>query len=303
MEIINTNQKELRIGQKTINKQGLLVEIIEYKDANNIVVKFENGYKKKTWYKCFKDGSVSLPIDRVGQTNYSNEGYLMTIVEYKNENNMIIEFQDKYKARKNIRYKEFLNGKVKNPFHKSLCGVGYVGILYNDKIDKKSYHVWSAMIRRCYENKNIAYKDWIVCDEWLCYANFKNWFDENYYEIDNEKIELDKDILVKGNKVYSPNTCVFVPSYVNCVILLNKKQRGKLPVGICYIEKYKKYSVSVSINKKRQFIGNYNDISTAFQAYKQAKENEIKRVADLYKNIIPKNVYDALYKWEIEITD
>ena len=116
-------------------------------------------------------------------------------------------------------------------------------------------------------------------------------------------MELDKDILVKGNKVYSPNTCVFVPSYVNCVILLNKKQRGKLPIGICYIEKYKKYSVSVSINKKRQFIGNYNDISTAFQAYKQAKENEIKRVADLYKNIIPKNVYDALYKWEVEITD
>ena len=48
MEIINTNQKELRIGQKTINKQGLLVEIIEYKDANNIVIKFENRYKKKT---------------------------------------------------------------------------------------------------------------------------------------------------------------------------------------------------------------------------------------------------------------
>ena len=70
----------------------------------------------------------------------------MTIVEYKNENNMIIEFQDKYKARKNIRYKEFLNGKVKNPFHKSLCGVGYVGILYNDKIDKKSYHVWKLFL-------------------------------------------------------------------------------------------------------------------------------------------------------------
>jgi hypothetical protein len=79
----------------------------------------------------------------------------------------------------------------------------------------KSYDYWRGMIRRCYSEKyhitHPTYRNCTVCDEWKCYDNFKEWFKINYYEIHNESTALDKDILIKGNKVYSPDTCVFVP--------------------------------------------------------------------------------------------
>lgn len=71
--------------------------------------------------------------------------------------------------------------------------------------------IWYGMFTRCYNPNYHAveptYKDACVCEEWWTASNFKKWFDENYVE----GYQLDKDILVKGNKVYGPNTCCFVP--------------------------------------------------------------------------------------------
>lgn len=75
------------------------------------------------------------------------------------------------------------------------------------------------MLERCYsaryQERKPTYKGCSVCDEWLNYQNFAKWYDDNYYEIKGEIMCLDKDILVKGNKIYSPENCVFVPNYIN----------------------------------------------------------------------------------------
>ena len=96
--------------------------------------------------------------------------------------------------------------------------------------DKKSYQCWSNMLKRCYNknvhNKQPTYKDCSVCNEWLCYANFEKWYDENYYEIEGERTELDKDILFKGNKVYSPITCIFVPQRINTLFTKSNRKFG-----------------------------------------------------------------------------
>ena len=81
-------------------------------------------------------------------------------------------------------------------------------------------YMWHNMYNRCYREdyleKNPQYKGCSICDEWLNDREaFYNWVAENYYIIDGEQIDLDKDILVKGNKVYSPDTCIFAPHVIN----------------------------------------------------------------------------------------
>jgi hypothetical protein len=162
------------------------------------------------------------------------------------------------------------------------------------------------MIRRCYDKKYQVkyptYKDCKVCDEWLNYQNFAKWFDENYYQIDDETMHIDKDILVKGNKVYSPETCVFVPQDIN--ILFTKRHRT-LPTGVQYDKKRNKYRAFCGINNKLIAIGNnFETIEDAFYlGYKPFKEQYIKNMADEYKDRIPTKLYNAIYNYQVEIDD
>lgn len=75
------------------------------------------------------------------------------------------------------------------------------------------------MLNRCCSGKlhkrESTYINCKVCDEWLNFQNFSEWFKNNYYEVEGQRMELDKDILNKGNKIYSPNTCIFVPHNIN----------------------------------------------------------------------------------------
>ena len=159
----------------------------------------------------------------------------------------------------------------------------------------------------CYKNpsKNRKYKDCKVCEEWHNFQNFAKWFDENYYEIGNEKMWLDKDILFKDNKIYSPKNCIFVPNRINILFIKSDKLRGDLPIGLTYHKRDNKIEVYCNTNKNQEYLGrfNINEIKEAFNAYKQFKENYIKQVADEYKDKIPQKLYDAMYKWEVNITD
>ena len=167
------------------------------------------------------------------------------------------------------------------------------------------------MLKRCYsgeyQKKEPTYKDCTVCKEWLNYSNFKKWYDDNYYEIDGEQMALDKDILVKGNKIYSPETCVFVPQNINNLFIKSNKIRGKYPIGVTFNKNKNKYQAycSMLINGKSQqkTLGYYNNIEEAFNAYKQFKEADIKQMADYYKENIPDKLYEAMYNYKVEITD
>ena len=130
---------------------------------------------------------------------------------------------------------------------------------------------------------------------------FEKWFDENYYEIEGETMNLEKDILVKGNRIYSPNTCVFAPRTINSLFLKNNIKRGELPIGVNMIGN--KYEAHMTRKNKSYHIAMSDTIEGAFNAYKEAKEKEIKRVADEYKGKIPQKLYDAMYSYQVEITD
>ena len=111
------------------------------------------------------------------------------------------------------------------------------------------------MLGRCYNEYNLkrrpTYKGCEVCDEWLNFQNFAEWFDNNYYTIDNEAVCLDKDILIKGNKTYSPEACVFVPITINSLFTkINKLENSYIKE---VTEKYK----DVIPNKLYEAMMNY----------------------------------------------
>ena len=170
------------------------------------------------------------------------------------------------------------------------------------------------MLRRCYNNnqrdrnKRPKYDGCTVCEEWHNFQNFAEWYEENYYEIKEEKMCLDKDILVKGNKIYSPQTCVFVPNRINVLFTKSDKIRGDFPIGVTYHKRDKVFESKMCYMDKNKikhscYLGRYNTSEEAFQSYKQAKENYIKQVADEYKDKIPEILYKAMYKYKVNIND
>ena len=127
---------------------------------------------------------------------------------------------------------------IKNGLDKIYYGIGYYGKeLEGVKLsDIPSYRTWRMMLQRCYDEKvhnaEPRYRDCVVCDEWHSLYNFNKWYLQNYYSIVDERMELDKDILVKGNKIYSPDTCVFAPKRINVLIVCANRIRGEFPIGV-----------------------------------------------------------------------
>ena len=186
------------------------------------------------------------------------------------------------------------------------CPKNYRRIGINDVFgcsQDKSFQVWTAMLNRCYgesfQKSKPTYVGCFVCEEWLKFSNFKAWFDENYIM----KYSLDKDILFKGNKEYSPRTCCFVPVEINSLLTNSKKKRGTLPIGVSI--HYKKYQAHIHKHDKLEFLGTFDSVGEAFNAYKYAKEQYIKELAEKYfqEGKINERVYDALMRYEVEITD
>ena len=132
------------------------------------------------------------------------------------------------------------------------------------------------------------------------FSNFKKWYDQFNYE----NYHLDKDILVKGNKHYSPDTCCLVPQEINTLLTKRQGCRGRQPIGVCYIKRSGKYSAT--IHKMRNVhLGFFDTPEEAFQAYKSAKEQYVKEIATQYfqEGKITQRVYQALMEYQVEITD
>jgi hypothetical protein len=191
-----------------------------------------------------------------------------------------------------------------NAERKLVYGVGmndYDGFISVRQEQIKSYTTWKQILKRCYSiksrEKNKSYIGCIICDEWKLFTTFKEWFDENYIE----GYEIDKDILGNG-KLYSPQTCCFIPKSLNNTLVNIRNTKG-------YSKCRNKYSVSVShsLNKKayKTYIGCFSTPEEAFEAYKKAKEEYIKEVAEKYykEGAISEKVYNALMNYEVEITD
>ena len=172
---------------------------------------------------------------------------------------------------------------------------------------EKKWQLWNNMKTRCY-NPNYhqtrpGYADCTICDEWLDdKKRFYGWADRNFYMIEGEPtVELDKDILVRGNKLYSPDTCIFVPKRINDLFThVNGYTDNGLPTGVVYSKKTGKYMAVISIDRKRTPLGFFETPEEEFAKYKRHKEAEIIHVADTYKDLIPEQLYRAMVTWDVQ---
>ncbi len=185
---------------------------------------------------------------------------------------------------------------------KLVCGIGITDTTTreNGKI-LKSYNTWTHVINRCYsvkvQIKNPTYIGCSVCKEWLTFSNFKTWFDQNYIS----GYQLDKDILNRGNKEYSPINCRFVPSQINTILTDCGAARGKYQQGVVWNKKVQKYQARCAIFNKLTHLGYFDTEIEAFNAYKEFKEAHIKQTAEEYYNAgkIRWDIYTALQNWTI----
>lgn len=251
--------------------------------------------------------------NRTGETNYNTFGSKMTIIEYMGSHNMTVEFDSGYTTK--ATYDIFKKGNIRSPYCKTVCNTGYLGEgkykCRENNMPTIEYICWHSMIGRCYDKKiqerQPTYIDVTCCEEWHNFQTFAKWFYDNYYKIDGEKMHLDKDILHKGNKIYSPENCVFVPERINELFTKNNKDRGEFPIGVSWKKRQNKFESYYSRREHNKYskkcLGHFDNIQDAFNTYKNEKEQYIKQVANQYKDKIPKNLYGSMINWEVEITD
>ena len=185
----------------------------------------------------------------------------------------------------------------------SIVNEGFIKDLPYISSHERVYICWHAMVSRCNSSKvhkkQPTYKDCEVCGEWRKLSSFKEWFDKHYVE----GWALDKDILVKGNKIYSPQTCCFVPQEINTLFAKRQGVRGEYPIGVSFCKNNQKFRAQIHKNGKMCGLGYYKTPEEAFHAYKVAKEAYIKEVADKWKSKLDPKVYEVIYNYEVEITD
>lgn len=172
---------------------------------------------------------------------------------------------------------------------------------------RKLHGVWCSLLERCNgertKEKRPTYKECSICEEWKYFSNFLSWTKDKSNGF-QQGYNLDKDILVKGNKVYSPETCCFVPQEINKLIIKCDKSRSDYPLGVSLLPSGK-FLAKCTIKCKGVNLGTYDTPEEAFFAYKQTKEKYIQEVATEYYNNgkITEKVYNALMNYKVEITD
>lgn len=166
----------------------------------------------------------------------------------------------------------------------------------------KPYRTWQNMLKRVYCLKSHAtwptYIGCSVTDEWLEYQNFAEWFEA--HEHSNRGYELDKDLLIPGNKIYAPDRCAFVPRQLNSLLNGQANRRGKFLQGVCFHKQHNKFVAQMAIDGKQKGLGLFDTELDAYHAYKKAKEQHVKDMTNHWRDGIADEVYHALMRWELE---
>ena len=181
--------------------------------------------------------------------------------------------------------------------------LGYVGQKRKRKLvwTCPYYSRWKHMLHRCYSEKYHAkhnYKDCTVAEDWLLFSNFRKWMVEQEWR----GLQLDKDILILGNKVYSSETCVFVTSKTNSFMLESGKARGEWLIGVCWKELNKKFQASCKnpFTDKKEYLGLFDCQYEAHKAWlskklehayalaaMQTDQRVAKALIERYENYVP----------------
>ena len=247
--------------------------------------------------------------DCIGKVCKSKSSGDFKIVKYNDSKNVEILFL-KTGFETTVELGHIKSGYVKDPQAPSVCGVGIVGTKHPSTINgvqTKEYVLWQSMLKRCcyntFKKKRPTYEGCEVSENFKSFEYFYEWCNSQI-GFNNKYWQLDKDLLVKGNKVYSENTCVFLPQEINSLLVKRKASRGEHLIGVYWHNTNKAFIARVNKNKgKSEHLGYFNTEIEAFNAYKIAKEDFVKEQATKWKDQIDIRAYNALMNYEVGIDD
>jgi len=210
----------------------------------------------------------------IGETHMSREGYEIVVVKGSNRPKYVTVNIDR-KYSKIVQYSSIVKGHIKNLYHKSVYGHGYIGVGGHKASIKgvltKKYRTWKGMLNRCYSSdyhiKHPIYEDATVCKEWHNFQVFGEWYDNQRME---DGWQLDKDLLSGGKKVYSPDTCVFIPRELNIFLIRDNGNRD-CPTGVDRVGSRYRSQIQCSLSGRRLHLGTYNTIEEADLAYRNKR--------------------------------
>jgi len=236
----------------------------------------------------------------VGDVFYPREGGECEVISYNNSYDVEVKFKDSGYV-KSFQSSHIIRGLISDPNYPRHLGVGYVGVgCYSYIEHKEAYMAWRGAIVRgycnLYKKERSTYKDCTVCEEWHNFQNFAKWYTE--HECCGRGYDLDKDLLVRGNKVYSPETCTLLPNYINKLISTNYKKDSGLPIGVTMC-KNGKFKVRLNNREGNRYLGIFTDLEAAANAYAKEKEECVRKEAERLKGTIDDMTYLALIKWSV----
>ena len=256
--------------------------------------------------KYLNDVSYKDCVGKICKSNLSGD---FKVLKYNGNKDVEVRFL-KTGYETTVQLVHIKNGDVKDRYLPSVCGVGIIGTKYpvsEGGRDTKDYALWKRMLERCYsdsyQKKRPTYKGCKVSDNFKSYEYFYEWCHSQIgFGVDG--FELDKDLLIKGNKVYSESTCVFIPSEINLLLVKREASRGEHPIGVYWSKTNKAFIAQINKNKGMQEkLGLFKTELEAFNAYKQAKEAFIKEQANKWKDKIDERTYEALMNYQVNIDD
>ena len=256
--------------------------------------------------KCLNEVNYKDCVGKVCKSLNSGD---FKILKYNDNKNVEIQFTNTG-FETTVQLGDIKSGSIKDPCLPSVYGVGMLGTKYPPSVNgrtTKEYDLWCSMLKRCYSDaykkKYPTYEVCKVSDNFKSYEYFYEWCHKQV-GFGNDGWHLDKDLLVKGNKVYSESTCVFIPQEINLMLVKSDKRRGEHLIGVSWCKKANAFKASVNKNKgKQEYLGCFKTELEAFNAYKTAKESFVKEQAEKWKDKIDERAYKALMDYEVSIDD
>lgn len=244
--------------------------------------------------------------NRVGEMYTNLLGNTATVIEYINCSKVKVRFDDSKNTEVWFPFGVLSSGKFKNPNNPCVYGIGYLGVGdFKPSLSGRpteQYVKWSSMLSRCYSAKKQevqgSYKGCTVHSDWHNFQNFAKWcslqrgFGLGY--------ELDKDLLVEGNRVYSEQGCSLIPKQLNSLLINSKSGMGNGVLGYSYDARRKRYVSHLSVNNKKTHLGSFATENEAREAYVKAKQAHLENTLEIFKDTLDVRVYKKLKKTEIE---
>lgn len=209
----------------------------------------------------------------------------------------------------NVKAGNLRKGLIKDITYPNVYGVGYLGagkyVCRNktpDGMRTPEYACWESMMKRVYNPQDevnaIIYQGCTVCEEWHNFQNFAEWC-QTQVSFGKQGFHLDKDILVKGNREYSPSSCRFVPKHINSAVTGMKIFNTS---GFAGVEESStgNYSSSITMNSVGIHLGTFDTKEKAYLLYKNIKEAYIRSLAEIYKSELSEDIYCALKNWSVD---